>query len=114
METKILTNPSAPVIGEDWSVSEKCAAARDLENCGDYEGAKEMLTGFWNGIAERPRTEGLPAEGQAEVLLRVGSLSGWLGSAEQIPNAQGFAKDLISESIRDFEKLGNQEKVAEA
>ncbi len=51
---------------------------------------------------------------KAELLLRVGALSGWLGSARQIPGAQEIAKDLISESSAIFEKLGLTEKVAEA
>lgn len=81
---------------------------------GDYEAAREALAGLWGGIGERPEIEGLPPRGQAEVLLRVGALSGWLGSSGQVPGAQGFAKDLISESIRAFEALGVQEEVAEA
>jgi len=34
------------------------------------------------------------------VLLRVGALAGWLGSAQQFGGAQEFAKDLLGESIR--------------
>jgi tetratricopeptide (TPR) repeat protein len=37
-----------------------------------------------------------------------------LGSSSQIPGAQELAKDLISESIRAFDALGDQEKLAEA
>src|SRR5258707_3768305 len=83
-------------------------------SAGDYEAAREALAGVWSRIGERPRTEGLAPKDQAEVLLRTGALSGWLGSSGQIPGAQGFAKDLISESIRVFEALDDQEKVAEA
>src|SRR5258707_13050249 len=83
-------------------------------SAGDYEAAREALAGVWSRIGERPRTEGLAHEDQAEVLLRAGALWGWLGSSGQIPGAQGFAKDLISESIRAFEALGDQEKIAEA
>jgi tetratricopeptide (TPR) repeat protein len=72
------------------------------------------LGSFWRGIGKRPELEGLSAAEQAEVLLRVGTLSGWLGSSGQIPGAQEFAKDLISESLRAFEALGDQEMVAEA
>src|SRR5207248_1080423 len=49
-----------------------------------------------------------------EVLLRAGSLSGWIGSANQIDGAQETAKDLISQSVADFEALQETEKVAEA
>ncbi|MBA3715875.1 MAG: sigma 54-interacting transcriptional regulator [Pyrinomonadaceae bacterium] len=48
------------------------------------------------------------------VLLRAGTLSGWLGSALQIPEAQEIAKDLISESMAVFESLGDKIRVGEA
>jgi tetratricopeptide (TPR) repeat protein len=48
------------------------------------------------------------------LLLRVGTLTGYLGSVQQIGGAQEVAKDLITESIHAFEKLGDTEKVAEA
>jgi tetratricopeptide (TPR) repeat protein len=92
----------------------KCRAAKALASAGDYEAAREALGDLWGGIGERPQIEGLSPIDQAEVLLRVGALSGWLGSSSQVPGAQGFAKDLISESIRAYEMLGDEEKVAEA
>src|SRR5258706_3905211 len=92
----------------------KCRAAKALASSGDYEAAREALGDLWGGIGQRPDIDGLPPRDQAEVLLRVGALSGWLGSSSQVPGAQGFAKDLISESIRAFEALDDQEKVAEA
>jgi tetratricopeptide (TPR) repeat protein len=65
-------------------------------------------------IGERPVVAGLELPTKAELLLRVGSLSGWIGSARQMANAQEFAKDLIAESARIFAALGQQEKVVEA
>jgi tetratricopeptide (TPR) repeat protein len=56
----------------------------------------------------------LSEDTQAEVLWRVGSLSGWLGSANQIAGAQEFARDLLTDSIILFESLGQQDKRAEA
>lgn len=46
--------------------------------------------------------------------MRVGSLTGWIGSVKQIEGAQELAKNLITESIRRFESLGREKKVAEA
>ncbi|MFS8084330.1 MAG: tetratricopeptide repeat protein, partial [Acidobacteriota bacterium] len=92
----------------------KCRAAKKLASAGDYEAAREALAGLWGGIGERPQIEDLPPKDQAEVLLRAGALNGWLGSSGQVPGAQAFAKDLISESIRAFEALDDQEKIAEA
>jgi hypothetical protein len=51
---------------------------------------------------------------KAELLARSGTLTGWLGSAKQIPGAQEVAKDLISESAGIFESIWESEKVAEA
>ena len=58
--------------------------------------------------------EGLDDETKAQVLLRVGALTGWIGSASQIEGSQEAAKDLISESLRMFDELGQRNKVGEA
>ena len=91
-----------------------CAGAKELEEAGKLEDARLLLNEFWQRIGDRPRVEGLDEPVKADLLLRVGSLSGWLGSARQIPGAQETAKDLISESAAIFEKLGLTEKIAEA
>jgi tetratricopeptide (TPR) repeat protein len=98
----------------DREARQKCERARELERAGDYEGARSELRKFWTRIGERPVVDQLPSDTQAEVLWRVGSLSGWLGSANQIPGAQEFARDLLSESITLFESLDEQDKRAEA
>jgi len=90
-----------------------CARAKGLEEAGKFEDARLALTEFWQRIGDRPRVEGLGGAVRAEVLLRVGALSGWIGSARQIPGAQEIAKDLISESSAIFDELGLTEKVAE-
>jgi tetratricopeptide (TPR) repeat protein len=108
MESK--TTPARGV----QDVGAKCRAAKALASAGDYEAAREALGTLWGGIGVRPDVEDLAPRDQAEVLLRIGALSGWLGSSSQVPGAQGFAKDLISESIRAFEALDDREKVAEA
>lgn len=98
----------------DGEAQQRCASAWALENIGNYDGARHALSGLWRVIGERPLLNGLSAAIQAELLLRVGTLTGFLGSAQQIGGAQEVAKDLISESINAFEKLGDGEKVAEA
>jgi tetratricopeptide (TPR) repeat protein len=113
METTILTKSTARV-GVDGDVAQRCAEAKRLISAGDYEGAREALGELWAGVGHRPRIESLPATEQAELLLRAGALSGWLGTAGPAEGTQGFAKDLISESVRFFETLGDQEKIAEA
>src|ERR1041385_7506369 len=98
----------------DWEVKRACERARELERAGDYEGARAALGKQGSRISERPIVDELLPETGAELLWRVGSLSGWLGSANQIPGAQEFARDLLTESITLFESLGQQDKRAEA
>jgi tetratricopeptide (TPR) repeat protein len=91
-----------------------CAQAKELEEIGKYEDARVVLSEFWQRIGDRPKVDGLGESARAELLLRVGTLSGWLGSARQIPGAQEIAKDLITQSSALFESLQLAEKVAEA
>lgn len=92
----------------------RCRLAKQLEQGGDYDDASEAMAELWQGMGARPMLEGLDDETKAEVLLRVGALTGWIGSASQIEGSQETAKDLISESTRAFEKLGQRNKVGEA
>jgi tetratricopeptide (TPR) repeat protein len=102
----------------DFSVAENiiplCELAKGLEEAGEFESAQEALRPFWSGVLQRPDTIGLSQETKAELLLRTGTLTGWLGSAKQIGGAQEVAKDLISESATIFDALEMSEKVAEA
>jgi tetratricopeptide (TPR) repeat protein len=69
---------------------------------------------IWRGIGNRPNIEGLHPIVAAEVLLCVGILTGWIGSRNEIKEADGYARDLITEAITIFESLGDLKKVAEA
>src|SRR5258705_1815459 len=91
-----------------------CARARDLKDTQNFEDARQVLGEFWQDVGDRPKLDGLAANVQAEMLLLVGTLSGWLGSLRQNPGAQEVAKDLIFQSSTVFEELGLTEKVAEA
>jgi tetratricopeptide (TPR) repeat protein len=91
-----------------------CALAKGLEEAGEFEQAAETLRPFWTKLGDRPTTEGLSREATAELLLRAGTLTGWLGSARQIAGTQDLAKDLISESAAMFASVGLAEKAAEA
>lgn len=92
----------------------RCQLSRELEGSGNYERAREAMGALWLRIGEHPALEGLDQPTAAEVLLRAGVLTGYIGSAKQIEGAQESAKDLISESISIFETLQETEKVAEA
>lgn len=88
--------------------------AKQLEETGNYEAAREAMGELWQGVGYRPVLDGLEQETEAEVLLRVGVLTGWIGSSRQIEGTQERAKNLISESITIFEAIENTEKIAEA
>jgi two-component system chemotaxis response regulator CheY len=92
----------------------RCQLAKELEESGDHEGACQAMGEMWRGVGERPPLQGLNEATKAEVLLRAGVLTGWLGSIQQLPDAQEQAKNLISESSRMFEELHAAEKVDEA
>ncbi|HEX8173825.1 MAG TPA: helix-turn-helix domain-containing protein [Pyrinomonadaceae bacterium] len=92
----------------------RCRLAKELEERGDYEAARRAMGELWRQIGERPGLDNLDRHTAAEVLMRAGSLTGWIGGTRQIEGAQEIAKDLISESIALFEELGDLEKVCEA
>ena len=114
MKTETPVNPTEVIVGVAATPAATFRAAWELANIGEYEAARRSLGDFWSRIGERPRVDGLAPIDRAELLLRVGALSGWLGSSAQVEGSQQFAKDLISESIRAFEELGYKDKVAEA
>jgi len=74
----------------------------------------KALRGYWQRIGERPNLEDLEASTAAEVLLRVGVLTGAIGSKNQVTEADETAKNLISESLTIFESLRYRKKIAEA
>lgn len=92
----------------------RCALAKTLEEAGDYEGASDALGDLWRGVGKRPEVDGLETGAAALVLLRVGSLSGWLGSVRQIAGSQEAAKDIIGEALRVCDEIGDTIRYAEA
>lgn len=91
----------------------RCQLAIQFETEGDYEAAREAMAELWQDIGKRPLLEGLDEEATGAVLLRVGVITGWRGSARQISGAQEIAKDLITESVGIFEALQQSSRVAE-
>jgi len=91
-----------------------CELAKQFEKASEYEAASEALADFWPERDSEPDVTGLDSQLAADVLLRVGNLAGWLGSTDQTGGSQERAKDLITRSIEIFEKLGLDERAAEA
>lgn len=109
-------NAVADGFGSDVAerASEICRHAKELEKAGEYEGAVDVLTAFWDPSTNALNIDQLDDATKAEVLLRVGCVAAWQGSADQENGSQETAKDFISRSIRIYEELGEQRKAAEA
>jgi CheY-like chemotaxis protein/tetratricopeptide (TPR) repeat protein len=92
----------------------RCQLAKQFEETGNFELAREAMGELWAGIGTESKVNGLDGLAEADVLLRIGALTGWLGSTKQIDGAQEIAKNLISRAIGVFESLREGKKVAEA
>ena len=100
-----LVNPNLDVGGRAELC---CQLAREFENKGEYEEAREMLSGLWTELDQRPKVKGFEPNIAAEVLMRAGVLTGWIGSDQE------QAKDFINESLTIFEARKYKKKIAEA
>jgi tetratricopeptide (TPR) repeat protein len=92
----------------------KCQTAYELKDKGDYEGAREVMSPFWERLGERPEIKRLHPSVSAEVLLCAGILTGWIGSKNEIKEAQEVAKNLITEGITYYDSVGDVKKIAAA
>ena len=92
----------------------RCKTALEQKDKADYAGALETMRPLWKGVGERPKTTGLDPAVAAEVLLCVGVLTSWIGSKNQIRDAQELAKNLITQSMTYFESSRDVTKVAVA
>jgi tetratricopeptide (TPR) repeat protein len=95
-------------------VIKACDNAKQLEDSGEYFEAARSLGNWWCGIGKRPEVDDLPAGKRAAILSRVGALTGWLGSMQQVAGSQEKAKDLISEGAHLFETIDDWENWADA
>lgn len=106
-----LVNPTLSVGGRAELC---CELAKEFENKGEYEDVREVLSGLWPRMDQRPRLTGLDQSTAGEVLLRAGVLTGVIGDSHHVANAQERAKNLISESLSIFEEQRYKKKIAEA
>ena len=115
LKAEVLRQLEDPALEPDDRARQLIQLSKKFEEIGDYEAAPQALGDLWQGVGVRPRLEQLSDErARGEVLLRVGTLTGWIGSSEQIQGAQEKAKDLLSESIGIFERLDDSAHAAEA
>jgi tetratricopeptide (TPR) repeat protein len=114
LRTSLLRTLENPSLSLSDRVELCCELARDFENRGEYEEARKALSDYWRRIGEPPKLSGLEPGTAAELLLRAGVLTGYVGSKNQIADAQESAKDLITQSHTIFEARQNRKKIAEA
>jgi tetratricopeptide (TPR) repeat protein len=113
-QASLLRQLSNTNLSRDQRAELRCQLAREYEDTGDYEAARQAMGELWQRIGEHPRTEGLELSIAAEVLLRVGVLTGWIGNKNQIAGTQETAKNLLTESLTIFQSLNYGKKIAEA
>jgi CheY-like chemotaxis protein len=114
LSNKLLHRIADKTISHNERARLRCQLAKQLEELGQYDAAREAMGELWRGVGHHPVLDDLEQATAAEVILRVGVLTGWIGSVKQIEGAQETAKNLISESVSIFEMLQNTTKVAEA
>jgi tetratricopeptide (TPR) repeat protein len=114
IQTSLLRQLDNPNLTLDGKAELRCQLAREYEEKGDYEAARQSMGELWQRIGERPKIDGLERSTAGEVLLRAGVLTGWIGSKHKITHAQETAKNLISESISIFESRRAVKKILEA
>src|ERR1700753_2868686 len=68
----------------------RCQLAKKLEDLGNYDAAREAMGELWSRVGARPVPvlDELEEGTAAEAILRVGVLTGWIGSVRQIEDAQ--------------------------
>ncbi len=113
ISSRLLHQIADPTLTQDERARLRCQLAKELEDVGNYDAAREVMGELWSRVGEYPVLDKLEEETAAEVILRAGTLTGWIGSTKQIEGAQETSKNLIIESITRFEALQNTEKVAE-
>jgi tetratricopeptide (TPR) repeat protein len=104
--------PSSNAI--DKRATDACEKALNQERAGEYDLAVEELVEFWKGAGHWPRIEKLNPVSAAQVLLRAGSLTGWIGSARKEANLQELAKDIVTAAFDRYIQLNEPEYAAEA
>ncbi len=90
----------------------RCKTALEQKDRGDYVGAQKTMRPYWSCLGETPNTHGLEQSVTAEVLMCVGVLTGWIGSKNQVSDAQEIAKNLITQSMTYFQSSKNVNKIA--
>ena len=101
-------------LSRDEEALSRCELALEEKDKANPLSALEIMRPFWRGVGTRPHTEGLQPATVAEVFLCAGILTGWIGSRNQIKDAQEIARNFLTESISRYESQHDIRKIAEA
>jgi tetratricopeptide (TPR) repeat protein len=113
-ESSLLHQLNNKNLSLDEKAELRCQLAKQYEEIGQYEAARQAMGELWQRIGERPKIEDLELRTAAEVLLRVGALTSSIGICNQIEGAQETARNLITESLTVFQSFKYGKKIAEA
>ena len=69
-----------------------CQTALEQKDREDFAGAQQTMRRLWPGFGHAPKTEGLDPSVAAEIRLCAGVLTSWIGSRNQIEDAQETRK----------------------
>jgi len=114
LPASLLHDGETQTVSVESRVEHVCELAKQRENKGLYEEARQALSAYWPHPGERPLVKDLLPGAVAELLLRAGVITGALGGKTQLTGAQEAAKNLISESLSIFQSLNYQQKIDEA
>lgn len=112
--SNLLNQIPDPNLPDNERVRLRCQLARQFERTGNYTAACRAMDDLWRGVGKRPHLDTLDAPTSAEVLLRIGVLTGWVGDIKLVKSSQEIARSLLSESLEIFEAIGDVKKIAEA
>jgi len=101
-------------LSRDEEALSRCKKALEQRDNETPQGALEIMRPLWRGVGTRPETQGLQPEMAAYVFFCTGTLTGWIGSRQQIKDAQETARNLITESITYYESNNLKREAAEA
>ena len=85
-----------------------------LERQGRYLQALELITEDWRDVTKDPDLNGLSPLDAACLRLRLGSLIGFQGQIEMLPESQARSRDLLQQAHRFFVEQGDVVMMAEA
>lgn len=103
-----------PNLSPDERANLRCELAKQYEESGNYEAARDAMGELWRKVGEPPNVEGLDQSIAGKVWLRCGVITGWFSATNQFKGSQEIAKDFITRSIAIFKSHGVMKGIAEA